>query len=104
MYSSGRPLQLQHSQEFIRNCADTEWVARRRAPAGSSEVQRLGRYYINYWVKTKCVHQKLVLLSASIFSNQTACWSWFLQTSIPISGGEGKTASKWPFIIVSYGL
>ena len=76
MYSSGRPLQLQHSQEFIRNCADTEWVARRRAPAGSSEVQRLGRYYINYWVKTKCVHQKLVLLSAKIFflrifANQT---------------------------------
>ena len=73
MYSSGRPLQLQHSQEFIRNCADTEWVAWRRTPAGSSEVQQLGRYY---WVKTKGVHQKLVLLSAKIFflrifANQT---------------------------------
>ena len=102
MYSSGRPLQLQHSQEFIRNCADTEWVVRRRAPAGSSEVQRLGRYRD----KTKGVHQKLVLLSAKIFvlrtfANQTARWSWLLQMSIPISDGKGKITYKWPFIIVS---
>ena len=84
MYSSGRPLQLQHSQEFIRNCADTEWVARRRAPAGSSEVQRLGRYQI----KTKGVHQKLVLLylltlifGTLIFANQTRAMVFFRQVS-----------------------